>query len=97
MSLTVKQFGNMSSFRGSPNHDTDWEKVDFERRDYRSLMIVVLPASTAAAELSVDGKDVLLALPKGTDPVVYTFRDVSLSRVFLRKTGAVIEGVAYSM
>lgn len=100
MALAIKQQANMTSFRGTPASDTTWEKIDFGKRDYHSLKIIVKQGSTADLEISTDGNETLMALPMpeaAQNPMVYTFKRLSFSRLFFRKTGAVIEGVAYDV
>jgi len=95
MPIVKKLYTNFGSFRGSPSSNTDWEKLDggFQARNVK---IIILPSSTASLEISLDGKEIHCALPKGVDPMVYDFKEIGVSRIFVRKTGAIAEIYTYA-
>ena len=94
MSMIKKTLGVVfAGFTGSPASDTDWEKLDWPF-DAQSLKVVV---KTADLEYSMDGKELFGKLPAGTDPMVYDFPGIGISRFFVRKTAAVVEVMAFAV
>lgn len=95
MALTLKKTTNFASVRGSPTSDTTWDKIAWDF-DARNLMIIVKPG--ADLEISMDGKDLFMALPQpaaNQNPMIYLFREIGISRIWIRKTGAVFEAAAH--
>lgn len=98
MALVIKKGHNFASCRGTPSHDTNWDKFDFGGLDAKNVKVIVHQGSTADLEMSLDGNDVHMALPipeAGQNPMQYDFDAIGISRVFFRKTGATIEALAY--
>lgn len=97
MSLITKKLPSIASFRGTPSNDTSFDKLEIGF-DPRFIKIIVKQGSTAPLELSVDGKDVHMALPvpeAGQNPMVYDIHGLGHSILHVRKTGADVEIYCY--
>jgi len=99
MALTIKKVHNYCGATGTPVSDTAYDKIDFGF-DAKCVKIVVKQGSTAALDMSLDGKDVFNSLPvpeANQNALIYDFQLIGISRLFLRKTGASIELMAYGL
>lgn len=91
MALTAKKVSNFASYRGTPSSETVWDKLDWEF-DARNVKVLV---TAGTLELSMDGKEIFCSLPTSTVP--YDFRDIGMSRMWARRTGATVEFYAYGL
>lgn len=98
MAIVKKNVTNFAGFTGTPASDTNWDELKWDFAA-RGIMIVVEAGSTADLEISMNGKDSFGKLPApeaNMNSLIYYFKGVDWSRLFVRKTGATINVYAYA-
>jgi len=99
MALTQKKISNFSGTYGSPSSDTAWDKIEWGF-DARGVKVIVEAGSTSGLDISLDGKELFGTLPApeaNQNALVYDFVDINISRMWVRKTGASVQILAYGV